>query len=212
MTKEFMDGLWHRVFTSKYLKNLSVVDWLKGKKFCSRGVSIIWKGFLQTLPWLGRSLAWQVGNGLDVLIGIDQIIGVPSSLSLPTGLRDFLEDLDITSLTHARNTLPGTHHYWYSAEDLCVTGDWKLAWDSFTRDLELSEIRLNTQSDVLIWAYNKRDGSISANLVYDSIVKPLSPPSGSRLLALVWSGSLPKKINCFVWLALRNKILTCDNL
>ena len=108
------------------MKNLSVVAWLRGKKFSTHGVSVIWKGFLQTLPWLGRSLSWQVGNGHDVLIGIDPIIGAPSSLSLPAGLLEFLEDLDITTLSHARNSLPGSHHYWYLVEDLCVASDWKV--------------------------------------------------------------------------------------
>ena len=121
------DGLWHHVLISKYLKNLSVVAWIRGKNFNSRGVSVIWKGFLLTLPWLGRSLAWQVGNGHDVLIDIDPIIGALNSHSLLARFREFLEDLDITTLSQARNTLPGIHHYWYRTEDLCVFGDCKIA-------------------------------------------------------------------------------------
>ena len=171
------NGLWHQVIISKDLKNLPVVAWLRGKNFSTRGVSVIWKGFIQTLSWLGRYLAWQVGNAHDVLIGIDLIIEVPNSLTLPEGLQEFLEDLDITSLAHARNSFSGSHHYWYSAEDLCIAGDWKLAWDSFTRALETSKIQLNYQSDALIWAYNKSDGFISANLVYDSIANSFSPLS-----------------------------------
>ena len=207
-----MDGLWHRVLTSKYLKNLSVVAWLRGKKLCSHGVSIIWKGILQTLPWLGSNLAWQVGNRKDVLIGVDLVIGVPTSLSLPDGLRTFLDDLDITSLSQARNTLPDSQHYWYSTEDLCIAGEWKEAWEAYTRGLELCGIRLTSQSDTLLWAFNKHDGSISAKLVYDCIVKSYSPLSGSRLHSYIWVGTLPRKIGCFIWLVLRNKILTWDNL
>lgn len=79
------DGLWHQVIISKYLKKLSVVTWLRGKNFCFRGVSVIWKGFLLTLLWLGRSLAWQVGNDNNVLLGLDPIIGIPDSLTLPAG-------------------------------------------------------------------------------------------------------------------------------
>ena len=118
--------------------------WLRGKNFNFRGVSVIWKGLLITLPWLGRSLAWQVGNGKDVLIGIDPIIGASNSYSLPARFREFLEDLDITTLSQACNTLPGLHHYWYTTEDLCVVGDWKLAWDTFMRSLEFGGIRLNS--------------------------------------------------------------------
>ena len=81
------DGLWYQVLISKYLKKLSVMAWLRGKNFNFHGVSVIWKGLLLTLPWLGRILAWQVGNGKDVLIGINPIIGASKMHSLPEGFR-----------------------------------------------------------------------------------------------------------------------------
>ena len=80
------EGPWYKVLMGKYLKNLSVVAWLRGKNFNFQGVSIVWKGFLLTLPWLGRCLSWQVGSGHDVLVGIDPIIGTPTPHTLPTGL------------------------------------------------------------------------------------------------------------------------------
>ena len=80
------------------------------------------------------------------------------------------------------------------------------------RSMEISGIRLNNQSDSLIWAFNKSDGSVSAKLVYDSIVLTSSPPAGSKLLAFIWNSNLPRKICCFIWLALMNKLLTWDNL
>ena len=76
----------------------SVKSWLRGKKFLSRGVTAIWKGFLLTLPWLGRHLVWQVGNGKNVLLSIDSIVGVSDLLMIPPGLREYLEDLDIVTL------------------------------------------------------------------------------------------------------------------
>ena len=147
-----------------------------------------------TLSWLGKNLAWQVGNGKSVLLGIDPIIGTQGLISFPAGFRDFLEDLDIVSLSQAHNTLPRLHKYWYTAEELCIAGDWKLIWDSFTRILELGGIRLNTHSDSMIWAYNKNDGSVSTKLVYDSIVRTYAPSAGSRLLKHIWTGALPSKV------------------
>ena len=94
------------------------------------------------------------------------------------------------------------------AEELCIAGDWKLIWDSFTRILELGGIRLNTQLDSMIWAYNKNDGSVSAKLVYDNIVCTYAPSAGNRLIKHIWTGALPRKISCFIWLALKNKLLT----
>ena len=152
-----------------------------------------------------------MGNGDNVHIGIDPIIGIPDSFTWPTGFREFLEDLDIITLSQARNILLGSQ-YWYSVEDLCVIGEWKLSWDTFTRSLEFGGIRLHSRSDSLMWAYNKFDGSVSTKLVYDNIVANSSPPTGSRVLKHIWSGTLPRKVSCFIWLALMNKLLTWDNL
>ena len=54
---------------------------------------------------MGRCLAWKVGNGQEVLMGIDPIVGAQSPHLLPTGLKDFLEDLGITTLSQAHNIL-----------------------------------------------------------------------------------------------------------
>ena len=93
-----------------------------------------------------------------------------------------------------------------------VTREWKLAWDSFTQSLEFGGIHLHSWPNSLMWAYNKLDGSASAKLFYESIVSNYSPATCSRLLKHIWSGTLPKKNNFFIWLALMNKLLTWDNL
>ena len=126
-----------------------------------------------------------MGNEEDILIGIDPIIGVPFSHNLPDELRSFLEDLDINTLSQARNTLPDSQHYWYMAEELCIDGVWKVAWDAYMRGLNLYGIRLTTQSDSLVWDFNKQDGSISAKLVYDCIVKSFSPSFGDWIHTLL---------------------------
>ena len=74
----------------------------QGKKFSVRGSSIFWNGFLNTLSWLGRYLAWKVGNGKDILIGIDPIIGSASHSFLPYDLRDYLLDYGIATLHQAQ--------------------------------------------------------------------------------------------------------------
>ena len=105
------EGLWHRVNLSKYLKMHLVVSWLRGKHFSIHGVSIFWRGFLQTLPWLGIFLAWKVGNGENVQIGIDPMIKILHTFTWPAGFCDFLEDLDIVTHSQARNILSRSQ-YW----------------------------------------------------------------------------------------------------
>ena len=101
----FSDNLWHRVLISKYLRQPTVTSWLREKKFNTRGVSAIWRGFIQTLPWMGSHLTWQVGNGNDILIGTDHVIGNHDSFHFPEDLRTYLEDLGIIILTQSHNSL-----------------------------------------------------------------------------------------------------------
>ena len=119
------NGLRHRVLISKSLKHHSIVSWLRVKNFSTRQVSVIWKGFILILPWIGKHLAWHVGNGKDILLDIDPIIGTFPCPELSSDFRDYLEDLGVTYLSQAHNTLPGQHPYWYIAEDLNVAGEWK---------------------------------------------------------------------------------------
>ena len=98
------------------------------------------------------------------------------------------------------------------AEELGLDGAWKEVWNAYTAGLVLSGIRLTTQADSLVWDFNKKDCSISAKHAYECIVNSYSPSFGNRIHSLLWSSALPRKIGCFIWLVLRNKILTWDNL
>ena len=80
------------------MKNLPLHSWLREKCFSPRSASIIWRGYLQTIPWLGKGLIWQVGNGSAIRLGVDPIIGLGSTFLLPCDLRDYLEDYGICTL------------------------------------------------------------------------------------------------------------------
>ena len=71
-------GIWYQLLSTKYLKNHSVVTWIRQKSFAVNGVSVIWKGFILTLSCAGRCLSWRVGNGEDIRIGTDPIVGTDS--------------------------------------------------------------------------------------------------------------------------------------
>ena len=189
-----------------------MVSWLREKKISTRGVSAIWRGFIQTIPWMGSYLAWQVGNGNDILVGIDPVIGSTNSFLFPDGLRSYLEDLEIKTLAQVHNTLPDAYQYWYTAEELLLAGEWKDIWNSFVRHLVQNGIRLTDEPDSLLWEFNKKDGKLSAAKAYECIVRSHNPVLGSPLYTSLWSKSLPCKIGCFLWLVLRNKVLTWDNL
>ena len=72
-----------------------------------------------------------------------------------------------------------------------LDGAWKEAWNSYTEGLVLGGICLTTQSDSLVWDFNKKDGSISAKHAYECIVNSYPPPIGNRIDSLLWSSALP---------------------
>ena len=118
------------------MKNLPVHSWLREKCFGIRNFSVIWKGFLLTLPWLGKGILWQVGNGSDIHLGVDPVVGLGSSFILTDDLRAYLEDYGICTLAQARNETTFASGYWFTAEDLDLCGDWKSCWDNYVRGLE----------------------------------------------------------------------------
>ena len=64
----------------------------------------------------------------------------------------------------------------------------------------------------MIWSYNKKNGRVIASLAYDLIVNSYLTPCEVKLMTGLWGLCFPLKIKCFVWLALKNQILTWDNV
>ena len=153
-----------------------------------------------------------MGNGENVLIGIDPIVGIQSSFSLPEDLRSYLEDLNICFLAQAHNSLFPSRCYWYTAEDLNLGGSYSTIWNNYIAGLIGAGIRLIDCSDDLVWTYKKNSGSITAKAAYDCIVCSHIPPAANHADSFLWNKALPNKISCFIWLSLRNRILTWENL
>ena len=91
-------GIWHQILKAKYMKNMTVHNWCRIKYFRHWDISIIWKGFLETLQWIGKGLIWLVGNGSEVRVGADPIVGLGCSFILSDDLRLYLEDYGICTL------------------------------------------------------------------------------------------------------------------
>ena len=125
-------------------------------------------------------------------------MGSQVSHLLPLELREYLAGLDIVTLAQAHNAQPDAHHYWFTAKELNLAGDWKLAWDSFVRGLELGRIRLHAQSDTLVWNHNRAWGSATAKSIYEYIVLTSQPSLMNSFHSLIWTSSLPTKIGCFI--------------
>ena len=105
-------GIWNKLISVKYLKNRPVHIWLREKIFVVQNASILWRGFVETLLWLGKGLIWNVGNGSLIRVGVDPMVGFGTDYILPVGLREYLEDFGIVTLNQARNLTFSASSYW----------------------------------------------------------------------------------------------------
>ena len=58
-----VDGIWSRVIKVKYIKKMSVAEWLRKGEYLTTNTSIIWNGFLGIVCWIIKSICWRVGHG-----------------------------------------------------------------------------------------------------------------------------------------------------
>ena len=68
-------GLWVQIALQKYIRPLTLLDWIKVSVNKKKGMSICWKVVLWSFDLIGQSLVWRVGTGAEVHIGMDPWIG-----------------------------------------------------------------------------------------------------------------------------------------
>ena len=64
-----------QVVIHKYIRPLTVLDWIRDKDKKKSGISICWKSVLWFFNLIGEFLVWKVGNGANVRIGLDPWAG-----------------------------------------------------------------------------------------------------------------------------------------
>lgn len=67
----FSIDLWMEVVQQKYIVPRSIIEWIREFDKRKLGVSVIWKVVLQPFDLIVQGLAWKVGNGRNVRIGLD---------------------------------------------------------------------------------------------------------------------------------------------
>lgn len=96
-------SLWSKVVTYKYIWSHIVMDWLILPTWNKKGISVIWRVVINTLPIIRRGLTWQIGNSMSVRIGTDPWIGCSNSHHLPSGLIAFLNHNGVANITQIRD-------------------------------------------------------------------------------------------------------------
>ena len=101
-------GLWVNIAIHKYIRPLSLLDWIRANGKKKRDISICWKSVLWSFDLIGYFLVWKVGNGESVHIGMDPWVGCKWRNLLPPHLIDklhsagifFLKDIGCPGVTY----------------------------------------------------------------------------------------------------------------
>ena len=67
--------VWVQIAIQKYIRPLSLLDWIRSSVKQKRRISTCWKVVLWYFDLNGNYIVWKVGNGAEVRIGMDPYIG-----------------------------------------------------------------------------------------------------------------------------------------
>jgi hypothetical protein len=101
--------------------------------------------------------------------------------------------------------------YWLNSFQLNLSGDMSNEWNNFITVLKSSGVSLNQSNDKLVWSWNREDGSVSADLAYQCIAFNSHNGDYKWWFKSIWKVKIPSKIICFMWLCLKDSILTGEN-
>ena len=59
----------------KYFAPATVLEWIRNLNKSSQNISVIWKETILSFNLIGNGLAWRVGDGHSLQVGIDPSIG-----------------------------------------------------------------------------------------------------------------------------------------
>jgi hypothetical protein len=69
------DKIWTSVIKQKYIYSSTLLDWIRSPLKKSANCSLTWKATLKSFFVVGDGLAWRIGDGTKVCIGVDPWLG-----------------------------------------------------------------------------------------------------------------------------------------
>eukprot|EP00253_Pinus_taeda_P024113 PITA_24113 len=208
-----VENLWTRVIKRKYIDPLPLDAWIRSQDKKTKHSSIIWKATVEAFTVIEKGIAWKVGDGKNVRIGRDPWVGCNQSYALSPGILRHLDHKGIYTLNQVEkvgfSTLWG--QAWKSAVELGLDFRWHHEWSSFIEELHRSNVRINLEPDVLLWAYSK-SGKYSPKEGYAFLMDQKGWQEPEWWSSKLWKLKCPLKSRVFLWCLLKRKVPTWDIL
>ena len=149
-------NFWTKVILQKYISPSSLIDWIQNPQKSFRGGSIFWKAIVKSFHLISEGLAWRVGDGCPVILGLDPWSRSGINHLLPPHIQEFV---GLQGYSHLDQIVdPDTTTIWRQGWLFGVSlGLPELdypEWDRYQQTLGESHIRLQDQLDELIWDGN----------------------------------------------------------
>eukprot|EP00253_Pinus_taeda_P033651 PITA_33651 len=207
------DSLWTRVAFSKYIKPLSILDWICTRHGHNNHFSNIWKAVIESIPLLRDGITWRIKEGNAVRIGMDPWVGCGNSHRLPADLIHYLHDRGIMHIKHIGDQANSSflQQAWLSARALGLPNHWTDEWKEFTSALTQAQIRLTEGLDEIIWAHAKH-GVYTPKLGYIRLMDPHKPPDLHPTWKSIWKFKAAPRTRLLMWNIIFDKIPTGSNL
>ncbi|KAH9671011.1 putative reverse transcriptase/RNA-dependent DNA polymerase [Citrus sinensis] len=194
----FLESLVAKVLQARYFKDNQFLT----AKFGSKP-SFIWRSILWGRQVIHKGIRWRIGNGQQVQIYKGNWIPRPTSFK-PVSPPSLPSDTRVAELIKEDNQ--------WNEDMICQ--------HFFREDADIIlriPIPSTPMADQILWHYDKK-GIYTVKSGYQVALRInfLDTPSCSEQPAnqwsIIWSMSLPEKINIFIWRAVKNILPTAENL
>lgn len=206
-------NLWTKVVLQKYIAPNSLIDWIRHPQKSCKGGSIFWKSIIKSFHLVEEHLAWNVGDGNSVRIGLDPWLGNGLQHLLPQNIREHLAEqgiLHLNQVTDPRGTTiwrqawMSGHMLWFPKQDIPM-------WEEYIGALTLAHIHIQDRPNELLWVgdpsriYTPKAG-------YVKLCTDLFDREEQWWWRKVWKLRFLAKARLLVWTNLENKMPTWDIL
>lgn len=202
-------------------KNISevnpLIDWIR-KMVVKHSVtsifgSMVWKGLMASFPWIYRWLMWKVGNSFHIQLGKDSFLGGLPYCFYYEPLINSLDSKGFFVLGKPFSAFPFDYSKgnWLSTSELAFHNDVAPKWDRFVTNMSFNGVTMSNERDELVWTQDKYFGKVETKSFYMEIATSCQAED-SWWHSLIWKWNLPAKLKTLLWVVLKNKILTWDNL